>query len=483
MDEQGDGLFSGLDLLHLMDGDEPLIRAQAAFGLNWPSQITAFPSHGGGFLVGETPSGGVLRTEGIRMSILNKWVWGNSPVVPTKGPTKTVFLHIPKAAGSSFNLFLEKLHEPGRSHILGDYFNEKILQDSKATLFSAHMFYEEIAPKLTGDPIYLTFLREPLDRALSHYYFLKLDSVAREFEANQSNYGAERFEMGTALIGKAKRMSLLEFLRSEKELARLTISNLQTKMLGGSNDFSEVGEKEFRRAKENLEKFFFVGLVEKMAQSQDEFSRLCRLPKIQPEKTNTNSERNKLSDEPAEAVKLLTEANRYDLELYRYAQDLFEAQKKKSPREVYPLSPATNFTLDRPFLGQGWHPREKVGSSWICWSGPTAQSWLELSTDLTGAAALVCNFFFAIHEEVIAGLKVTLNETPLDHRILRLGQRLTLRARVPESVMAGSQGRVRIAFHSSALFSPKDLDPQSPDKRKLGFALESVRLEPSSFWS
>ncbi len=417
------------------------------------------------------------------MSILKKWVWGDSPVVPSKGPTKTVFLHIPKAAGSSFNLFLEKLHEPGRSHILGDYFNEKILQDSRATLFSAHMFYEEIAHKLAGDPVYLTFLREPLDRALSHYYFLKLDSVAREFEANKSSYGAERFEMGTALIEKARRLSLLEFLRSEKDLNQITIANLQTKMLGGSNDCSQVTEQEFQRAKENLEKFFFVGLVEKMAQSQDEFCRLCQLPKILPEKTNTNSERNKLSDEPAEAVRLLTEANRYDLELYRYAQELFEGQKKKPSREVYPLSPASNFTLDRPFLGQGWHPREQAGPSWVCWSGPGATSWLELSSDLAGAATLLCNFRFAIHEDVIAGLKVTVNDQMLDHRILRLDQRLTLRARVPESVMAGANGRVRIAFHSTALFAPKDLDPQSPDKRKLGFALESLRLEPSSIWS
>src|SRR5260370_13102886 len=85
------------------------------------------------------------------------------------------FLHIPKTAGTSFTGLLQSNFEPDRVfpyhlvHFLIDASPERL---ATYQLFTGHFFYSLhlLLPRM---PIYLTFLRDPVERTISHYAQIK----------------------------------------------------------------------------------------------------------------------------------------------------------------------------------------------------------------------------------------------------------------------------------------------------------------------
>jgi len=202
------------------------------------------------------------------------------------------FLHVPKTAGTSFRFILENTFGMAHCHT-GHLGNPRLSQE--------HLrFVRKVFPRLrslaghnlvdpfqhgTSDFFYMTFLREPIARVISHYQ----DGVLR-----RSN--PESFEQA---------------LRRKEEL-----ENLHVKLM--------AGERNLDKAKRFLEKCDFVGLTEKFDKSLQILDRLCpqRLKLNYKRKVvaSNYTVRNSIRSNEA-LLEMARDYNRLDLELYAFAKD------------------------------------------------------------------------------------------------------------------------------------------------------------------
>ncbi len=200
------------------------------------------------------------------------------------------FLHIPKTAGTTFQYILE--NSLGMTHCHLGHIGKHVV-DQRDVDFTRKMFpwLRSIAGEnlvdplhfVVPDPFYITFLREPVARAFSHYQ----DDVLRA----------------------GKTITFEEMLMTDEVL-----SNTHVKRLAGREDLD--------RAKMVLEKFHFVGLTEKFD--------LClhMLQKINPVKLNYNYKRKvtardnsikKALENDQRIVDMTREKNKLDVALYEFA--------------------------------------------------------------------------------------------------------------------------------------------------------------------
>ena len=173
---------------------------------------------------------------------------------------------------------------------------------------------------------FFTFLREPVDRTLSHYFAMK---------------GSARGLRESAKFGLAR-------LPPEPSLEEMVASghlhdNLHTRMLSGDLEpFGEVDDAMLEQAKRNLrEGLIFFGLTERFDESlvlaqrrlglttilQRAHERRGRRP-VTSKDGRVNASRPRGADVPQELVQAAERCNRFDIELYCYAEKLFGATEE-----------------------------------------------------------------------------------------------------------------------------------------------------------
>jgi hypothetical protein len=155
-----------------------------------------------------------------------------------------------------------------------------------------------------------TFLRDPTDRTLSHYFQICENGASRGAPA----------KLSLARLPAAPTVDdMLE--------AGYIHDNLHTRMLSGDPEpFGEVTEKMLERAKENLrEELVFFGLTERFDESLVLARRRLGFRAIlYRSEARVNDNRPRGDTVPDELVQAAERCNRYDIELYRYAKELFE---------------------------------------------------------------------------------------------------------------------------------------------------------------
>jgi hypothetical protein len=247
-------------------------------------------------------------------------------------PALLVFVHIPKTAGSTLRSALN-MNEPGaRSRALGNVFKGSGGIDGTVM---ARMRKGE-GPDLTGVgivrghfplgireylPNYLpkrrelhcfTFLRDPIERILSHYYAIR---DRREGEEEPGKYAESPLPPDPTL--------------DDALAAGYVHDNLHTRMLCGDPEpFGEVTEEMLAEAKRNLrEELVFFGLTERFDESLVLAKRRLGLGAILYRSSGrVNPQRPRGDEVPAELRLAAERSNRYDIELYRYASELFEKE-------------------------------------------------------------------------------------------------------------------------------------------------------------
>jgi hypothetical protein len=237
------------------------------------------------------------------------------------------FVHIPKTAGSTLNSILsreyapEELHEimmRGMSWIAMQprLVPKPLLSFSKIQRLKSALrhprrvraihghFDMSIMKLLPAGARCFTLLRDPVERAISHYYHY-------------------RRMTGDPVHALAMQSTLAQWVASR---GLVEMDNGQTRRLAGGMNLpcGRVNSGMLERAKSNLAAFAAVGLTERFEESLILFQRAFGWTLRPFTARNVADNRPRCAEVSGEALAAIDRCNRYDLELYRFASDLFE---------------------------------------------------------------------------------------------------------------------------------------------------------------
>lgn len=227
--------------------------------------------------------------------------------------TLIIFLHLPKTAGSTLARIIQGQYAASGIIFLYDtMLGEELASYPRSQLENLRVvmghLYFGVHNFLPGSSTYITMLRDPVDRVISHYYFVRQDP---------SHY----------LYDSAHKLSLQEYVIS---CNRQEPNNDQTRLLAGKRDASNFGtcsDEMLDIAKRNLaEHFRVVGITEEFDRSLILMKR--NLGWRNPYYTNQNVNRHRLRKEgiSPKTLSVVQAYNELDIELYRFAKKLFQEQ-------------------------------------------------------------------------------------------------------------------------------------------------------------
>ncbi|MFZ5644986.1 MAG: sulfotransferase family 2 domain-containing protein [Bacillota bacterium] len=229
---------------------------------------------------------------------------------------KYIFLHIPRTAGTSlFSMFYDILGFENAIWIsdIDNFEPQHASLLEKFLLIGGH-FMVSHQKKYFNDRYSILFLRNPVDRFISTYYYFK-------------KYGNDEVVKNLDLI------SYLEFCR-KLGCYPFTFFNNQTVYLTGVMDYSVPEKDLLDMAKENLSKMDFVGIYESLLDSVNLL--LCDTkwpPAREIPFENASDTRPKLPEVDNNILERIGELNKIDMELYQYGVNLFNEKKRNILRE------------------------------------------------------------------------------------------------------------------------------------------------------
>jgi hypothetical protein len=235
-----------------------------------------------------------------------------------------VFLHIPKAAGTTLHTILEN-HYPRSSHY--SIFEEPIrrLQEFGARpqkereqirLLKGHFPYG-VHQHLVGPSTYITLLRKPVDRVISHYYYVKRTPRHYLYE----RVHAENMDLGAYITS-----------RITEEL-----DNDQVRLLSGierSIPWGGCTHEHLELAKRNISEHFAVaGVLERFDESLALMGHKLDW-QWTPHYENQNITKEKSEPIDPATLDAIRQANELDLELYEWVSDRLEKELETHRDEI-----------------------------------------------------------------------------------------------------------------------------------------------------
>jgi len=228
---------------------------------------------------------------------------------------KIFFDHIQKTGGTSLRKFFCQAfgEEKVSPQLIGHSPRSSILLYRDCTVINGHFSYNPVED-LPSDCVTLTILREPLARTISRYCALR-DSPESGLSAN------------TNIIRKRELADLVV-----NSHFKMFFSNAQAKHFASLCHYSPQNlppDELLEFAMKGLDKYDLVGTTERLSDFADilrdifGFSEDCVL-----RRENVTLRGIKFSDLDEEAQSIITTHNQVDLELWRYANRLFDSKSK-----------------------------------------------------------------------------------------------------------------------------------------------------------
>ncbi len=233
-----------------------------------------------------------------------------------------LFLHIPKAGGTTLNTILDKQFPGGQQYALRDGAVERAANElnslsfwkwNRLRLVRGHLSYG-LHERLNASCTYFTFLREPVDRVISHYYFARNTPVHYLYkELNRSGASLEEYVKGQWTI---------------------ETDNWQCRQVSGMSDpkkypFGSGNRQMLDLAKKHLEEFCFVGILERFDEGLKLMADKLGWKIGEYHKENVSATRVKKEQVPEHVKASVMECNSLDAELYDFAVKLFENALRK----------------------------------------------------------------------------------------------------------------------------------------------------------
>ena len=231
-----------------------------------------------------------------------------------------IFIHVPKAAGTTLNRLIEWEYPLLKVYSVDPYFFRwsrahlwRLSKDrlKRFSVFKGHMMFglHEILPQ---PATYITILRDPVDRVMSAFHFMrnyKLHPLYWKFR--RENWALEDF------------------------VTRLPRDNVQCKFIAGAVYKEPCTAEICERAKENLVRHFsVVGLLERFEESLALMKLRFGWTLKNYSSFNVARTRPHKRDLPKSTLDLIQERNHFDIELYQCGAQLFQAAVNKNAAEI-----------------------------------------------------------------------------------------------------------------------------------------------------
>jgi hypothetical protein len=228
-----------------------------------------------------------------------------------------IFLHIAKAGGTTFEHLLARHYPPGATYALDNWDTLAAIQRLKNTppadlahvrLLKGHMPFG-LHEYLPGPARYITFLRHPVERLLSMYYFIQRTPEHYLYEA---------------VTGQG--LTVEQFVRSGLSPE---LDNAQVKAISGNfTHYGQCTRADLEQAQRNVEQWFeVVGITERYDESLLLMRRALRWRGWPTYKrANVTAQRPAAKQVPASALAAIRDVNALDMELYEWAAGRLERQ-------------------------------------------------------------------------------------------------------------------------------------------------------------
>ncbi|MBK8182781.1 MAG: sulfotransferase family 2 domain-containing protein [Candidatus Competibacteraceae bacterium] len=265
--------------------------------------------------------------------------------------SQLVFMHIPKAAGTTLTSILDSHYES--SQICPAYYMRELMQIpinqiNKYQLIRGHFEYSIC--KLLDNPICMTMLRDPIQRVISHYLFIRSSqthALHKKFQSmsimdmlNDPNEIISLTNHQTLYFGRNLNLDLLK----QNLAAKNPISQTQhttSRVIPKSNMNLELAIS-LELAMSRLKDLAFIGITEQFKDSLLLMSYTFGWAPVKNyESRNITPKKEGQIINDFEVVDAITEINKLDLSLYAFAQDLFKARVNEMKLHI-----ADHYNLD-----------------------------------------------------------------------------------------------------------------------------------------
>jgi len=225
-----------------------------------------------------------------------------------------IFMHLQRTGGTTFLKLLDNIYNRDETYAIdGKRFRESIHefaqlpeeQRGKYRLIKGHLLWG-LHTFCPNETTYITILRQPIDRAISQYYWHLRPECVYPIPAD---------------------MALGEFLESG---TFISADNGMTRFIAGKDRgavaYGKCSRDMLELAKYNLKRYFLaVGFTEYYEESLILFKRLLGWEKYPfYQKKNVHRQKPAHPDLSKGQVEILLKYNQYDIELYEFAKELFE---------------------------------------------------------------------------------------------------------------------------------------------------------------
>lgn len=398
-----------------------------------------------------------------------------------QGDETLCFLHIPKTAGLTLRSILDQHFALQEICPADNWRSLRALppgQLSRYRLVRGH-FPFGVGEHLPRRPVYATLLRDPVERVLSQYDYVRRDT---------SN---------GPLHEMVRAMTLEEYLDDEF-LREETIHDIQTRYLAPAtvmpDDIDVVAPVRHTgvvRAKTNLQQCAFVGLTERMHDSVRLLAYTFGWRRRRTFQTqNVALARPQRADVPARVIDKILSCNTADQELYAFGcalfqervdqmvDELLDRQQDHVPRQPPAAAGHLFVRFDSPIHGEGWYPAETDASGRAYrWMGPGRQASVELTIAPGGDRRIQLRVAHAPSTEILESLTVTINNTRLKLETDEDVHGTVFSGIVPASVLPSDHGPSRLVFEVSHTIRPCNIATDgNQDSRPLGIALAWIHV-------
>lgn len=425
-----------------------------------------------------------------------------------KGDPVTYFVHVPKTAGTSFIVLLDRFFHQAKIFPQQLWREVKAIEQNKNQkfdLFRGH-FGGGGLHVLTDRPIdYMTILRNPIDLARSTYQYVRREENTKVHELvteKQMSFTDFLQHTQTQPLIKNRMIRNVSFdfnndpAAQEVFLSEETIDYLQTIMAKSSSNLND--DDRLTRAKAFLSSCRWFGLQEEFDRSMQLLCFMMQWPPIGPsQRLNVFNQKATLSDDE---ISTLMQINKQDIAFYEFARGLFEKkytnmtrvlEKKYSnpdlstdelidlnyqDNHVSKLKSFIKYGFDEVLLGSQWHRRELMQpeNEYFRWTGPKSVStidfWLKPKS-----YEIKIRIINAVSVEMLNELEIKLNGKTIEWHTEDKGIVRVLNLNCNTGLIQ-TNGLARLKINTTSVKSHAEAF-ESDDQRLVGIAVHWIQFK------